>query len=455
MNAWDVADRHVNQLLPILGVMGDRGIRVDLERLAEFNSTCDAALEAAQARFNSNADLLPLRRIHPEFGYKRTPKDLTGLELHRILLPENVEVERWARRKPFLATSSQQVLNYMRSRGHRIPFTKDGDETSGQKALLLAWRKYHDDNYRDFVEFRKIKKLRGTYGEWPLVQRVDGTYATTTFTLRPDNGRLSSVNPNVQNIPRDGDLSRSFRRCLVARPGHRLLQADLTSAEALATGWLSRDEVAMRIARLGTHKFATAKYVGFPVSVEMSDEELRPWLKRAKDENDVLYRKIKTTIFGGNYLAGPRKVFEQNPEEFESQADAAKFQKFCKSLFPKIGQWQQATIRQAQLARGLTNPFGYYKAFWDLPGGDGPSAVAFLPSSIVAAVMKEVMLQLWEMEAGRYMIWQVHDDLKFDVPEDRVEVVREQVRAVMTQPWPQLNGLQFGVEITVGDSLAD
>ncbi len=461
-NSWDVVERHVVDFLPLLAEIGQRGLRVDTERRQSFNSECERQMAALQQKFDQSDELRSLRGYHPKQGYKRQPKDLTGLEIGKFLARVNTDpdqqlfgwVDRYVRRKPFLATSSQQVLAYQRQKGHTIKKTKAGDETSGQKQLLLAWRRYKDDNYRDFVEYRKLKKLRGTYGEWPTVVRDGETFATTTFTLRPDNGRLSSVNPNVQNIPRDGELARLFKSCLAARRGHQILRADLSSAEALVTGWLSGDSVAMRLARLGTHRYATAKYVGLPVSLELSDAALRPLLSKAKLENGVLYRKIKTTIFGGNYLAGPRKVFEQNPEEFESQADAAKFQTFCKSLFPKIGEWQRSTIAQARRQHYLQNPWGYRKAFWDIDGGEAASAVAFLPSSIVAAVMKDVMLELWANEAGKYMIWQIHDELVFDVPEDRIDAVKAQVWAVMTQGWLQLDGLRFDVEISVGDSLA-
>jgi hypothetical protein len=107
-------------------------------------------------------------------------------------------MERWARLKPFLATSSQQVKAYALAQGHKLAVTKEVDEngqrktTTGAKALALMWRRYKDDHYRDFVEVRKLRKMRGTYGEWRLVERNGCHYATTTYTLVPETNRLSS-----------------------------------------------------------------------------------------------------------------------------------------------------------------------------------------------------------------------------------------------------------------------
>jgi hypothetical protein len=219
----------------------------------------------------------------------------------------------------------------------------------------------------------------------------------------------------------------------------------------------------MRLAMLGTHKYAMARYLGLPVSMEMSDEELKPILNSVKDRDPRLYRQVKVVIYGGNYLAGARTVYNNNPEDFASEAEAKKFLNFCNSLSPKVQTWKKRVMAQAQAKKGLTNPFGYHRPFWDLPGNDGPASCAYLPQSIVAAVMKEIMLQLWFgtstnpewEEAGRYMVWQIHDELIFDTPEDRVEIIKPMVKAAFTQAWPQLNNLAFGCSLDVVDSLGD
>jgi hypothetical protein len=483
-NALELAEAHVTDILAIIEEMGQRGIRVDRARLDEFNATLDSHLGVLTFQFEHDPELEGLGGYSPKGGYKKLPTrkincfdcgttgmvpakragkekkcpTCKGTRRMAIVTYEGLTqipgTDKWAHELPFLPTSGEQVKAYMGRMGHDVPFDKKGDETTATKQLLLASRKYKDDRYLSFVEYRKYKKLRGTYGDWPLEQRGDEFYVKTKFSLRPDTHRLSSIAPNVQNIPKDGPLSKAFRRCLVPRPGHKFIKVDLSSAEALVTGWLAGDPSYMRLAQLGMHKYAMATYLGLPVSTSMSDEQLKPILAGVKDRDPRLYRQMKVVIYGGNYLAGARTVFLNNPEDFASEAEAKKFLAFCNGLSPKVQQWKKRVMAQAKQARGLTNPFGYHKPFWDLPGRDGPAACAFLPQSIVAAVMKEIMLQLWYTKAGWFMIWQTHDDLCLDVPEAEVAEIREIVRKAFTQNWPQLGGLAFGCDITVGDDYA-
>lgn len=222
---WELADAHVNQLLPVLRVIGDRGIRLDKEKLAAFNTRLDEEMAALQASFDADPALHPFRPLHPKhkdgtFGYKKPPKDTTGMVERDFLvtLEEPVTVgevttnlqtvRRWCKLKPFLATSPNHVKAYITAMGHKMPTVRDEEaedgkkDTTNAKALSLLWRLHSDGHYRDFVEMRKLRKLRGTYGEWPLTERDGEAYVTTTFTLKPDTSRLSSVNPNIQNIPK-------------------------------------------------------------------------------------------------------------------------------------------------------------------------------------------------------------------------------------------------------------
>ncbi len=216
-NALDLASAHVTDILAIVRVMGKRGIRVDTEKLAAFNLQLDAELAVLQQQFDADLALQPLRGFHPKEGYKKVPKNLSGMVqigYCPIGAEECIEkhgrdesgackmIGRWAKLQPFLATSSQQVKAYALAQGHKLAVTKEVDEkgqrktTTGAKALALMWRRYSDSHYRDFVEYRKLKKMRGTYGEWRLVERNGCHYATTTYTLVPETNRLSSKESN-------------------------------------------------------------------------------------------------------------------------------------------------------------------------------------------------------------------------------------------------------------------
>jgi hypothetical protein len=198
-NCLELAEAHCIELQQILPIIGGRGLRVDKNKLTDFCGFLDEEMAKLQLKFDSDPELLPYRGFHPKEGYKKVPKDLTGLSTGRFLvMPKEgfgpTEVVRWFKLLPFLASSSQQVVAYMKGKGHPVPKVKGTQtETSGAKALLLMWRRYKDDHYRDFVEYRKLKKMRSTYGAWGLEERDGLHFITTTYTLKPETGRLSSV----------------------------------------------------------------------------------------------------------------------------------------------------------------------------------------------------------------------------------------------------------------------
>jgi hypothetical protein len=291
---------------------------------------------------------------------------------------------------------------------------------------------------------------------------------------------------NLQNIPKRGPLAKPFRKCLVARPGHKLVEGDLVSAEAVIIGWLSGDPVLQRIAPLGMHKFAMASYLKVPVDLNWTDEKLAELFNELKAKEPSLYDTIKTTVYGSFYLAGPRTIFERNPEEFSGQSEAKKFQQIVFDALPQIRVWQRKIVnREYKYGVGgrnwgwsgnrLINPFGYSIEYWD-PQDDGPASCAFLPQSTIGSIMKETLLQFKhkKMETWNWLIMQVHDAWVSDCPvephdyslcglcrdagvsgvvEGRLAATAKEMEEAMGQKWPQLNGLAIPVEIAVKDSL--
>ncbi len=269
-------------------------------------------------------------------------------------------------------------------------------------------------------------------------------------------------------------LTRLFRSCLVARPGHKLVRADHGAAEAVLTGWFAGDPEYIRLCKLGIHSYTMARHRGIPIDLTRPDAEIIAQLEQVKKLDKMQYRRFKTVRYGSTYLAGPRKVFEQNPEDLSSTREAKELQKFVIGLHPLIQRFQQGILQQTirwtpehrwgWRGNDLVNPFGYLKSYWDMKGGDGPAAVAGLVQSTEACIMKECMLELmrrnkigdrdYRYYSGEYLIWQIHDELVCDVPISYVDVVKQELITVMGQPWPQLGGLAIPVDVKVSESLA-
>src|SRR6267154_2307450 len=161
--------RYVYNLRPVLEKMEDRGIPINDTRRREFGTE----LDLAAAETDKEMQLLvpdELKNVHPKEGYKRIPKDTTGMIRKYFALTQKeqefldyvgnndkhvpVHEERWCRLEPF-KPSSQQLIRYMRHRGHPVPINlKKGKETSEAKELERLAKKTHDPLYRKVIWYR-------------------------------------------------------------------------------------------------------------------------------------------------------------------------------------------------------------------------------------------------------------------------------------------------------------
>lgn len=478
---WDIAESHVIDLMQVLRRMRKRGILLDKEALERFKAYLEGKLAELQKILNGS----PIRRMHPPKGYKKEPKDTTGMV--QIQLRDDVKrncpecenkkkrkegcerckgvgkivinelVTRWAIEKDFNAMSPPQVKDYMRAMGHPVPFLKkEGMETTGKDFLQAYAAKYPTALYLPILEYRKIDKLRGTYSNWPVGE--DGRIHTR-FTLAPATGRLSSQNPNVQNIPAEGELADTFRDCLIASPGHVILRRDYTGAEALLTGYFANDPLFMKLSTMGVYTYVLAEHEGIKIDLNAPDlaevlaEIKRKNKKPRKGDYVSPYKKFKTLVLGICYGLGPDQMFEQNPGVFASKGEARKLRRFFFKLFPKVEQYQESAVAEARTTALIKNPFGYIRWLWDVPGLDGPKAIAQRPQSTLAAIIKRAMLKVDASPIGDYLIWQIHDELVLDVPREKLEWADRILREIMEEPIPELGGLVLRTERKEGRSL--
>jgi uracil-DNA glycosylase family 4 len=439
-----VAENDVVELLQVLRRMNQRGILVDKEALERFKKYLDNELDTLQSKLN---DLAPasIRKYHPAKGYIRTPKDTTGMVLIEAVDKEGEKVQRWAIKQDFLANSSSQVKDYMKAVGHDVPFSKKyAKETTDKRFLSRYASLYPTHIYDPVLEFRRVQKLRGTYSSWPI---GEDSRIHTRFSLAPATGRLSSQNPNVQNIPVEGKMADMFRDCLTASPGHVLLRRDYTGAEAILTGYFANDPAFMKLAAIGVYTYVLAKHANIPIDLndpklEKKLNKVKSQFKKAKEGEYVSqYKKFKTLVLGICYGLGPDQMFEQNIGVFKSKTEARQLRKFFFGLFPSIEAYQNSAVLEARTTALVRNPFGYIRWLWDVPGLDGPKAIAQKPQSSLAAIIKRAMRRIDESEIGQYLIWQIHDELVLDVPKDKLEEVDAKLKEIMEAPIPELNNL--------------
>lgn len=454
----EIADAHVTDMLDLLERMSLRGMRVDREKLANLR----AGLQAEVKGYGDS-----LRTLYPESllkikWYKKTPKEVKAGAKEgdtKQLGGKTVEFVRsnsgdaWGVRWAFNPNSADQLKDYIKHRGWKVPFNhKTKKDTTGEKFLKRIVQKTGDPLLGGVLEWKKREKIVSTYTVWPLDNH---DFVHPQLRLTPASGRLSCVRPNWQNIPKDGPIAAALRACIVARVGHLLVAADFTGLESFITGYLAGDELYMKLASKNIYVYVMAKYNRWNLP-DIDDPTFDVVTSRYKEEDKERYRKFKSIVLGIGYLAGPRTLYEANPGVFESIAEATQLRRFFMQTFPLIDQWQQAQIARAGKEKRLFNPWRYVRWFFDVPGSESAAAVAQEPQSIGAAIVKDDML-IFDQEplVAPWMVLQIHDELIWDVPEPDVPRARDLIHEVMSRPRQQLGGHGIMVKVKVGPNLRD
>jgi hypothetical protein len=384
----------------------------------------------------------------------------------------------------FNPSSTDQVKALIRALGHKVPTKKDKEgelrETTDKRELDYLAAQYPEAPYKLIRDYRVVAKMYNTYTKWPLRvsahRPVDPTRfmeAATRLTLNPSSGRLSSVNPNMQNIPKEGELADAFKRTIVATPGHVIFKRDYSGIEAVLTGYFSGDAEYLRLARLGVHTYRCAQYHGAAPDLGVSDEQLKAELKRLKRDYDTvgpgetvsIYQKFKKINHMSNYKAGPKKIFDSSPGVFKDLQEARKLHRFIYQQAPKLALWHKNVEARCVKEYRIMTPYMNNRWFWDMPS-DITKAVAEEPQSTAASIIKEAMLLVDDSPASQYMVLQVHDELVFDAPigpgscschPDNPytwQELDEMVRVIMERPLPKLGGLVILSEGTHGSTYA-
>jgi DNA polymerase I len=279
------------------------------------------------------------------------------------------------------------------------------------------------------LEYREVAKLKSTYVDAlpALVDKKTGRVHTTLHQLGAATGRLSSTNPNLQNIPVRTAAGRAIRRAfLPPRTGDVFLAADYSQIELRLFAHLSGDRnlVEAFIAGQDVHAYTARAIFGVPADVPL-DPQLR---HRAKAINfGVLYG------MGSFGLAQSAGITRAEAREFIAQYFAR---------FPQIKQYIDAALARARTEGFVTTLLGRRRHLPDLRSSNHGQRAAAERMAVnaplqgsAADLIKVAMVRAARAidEAGldARMLLQVHDELIFDVHPDRLDALRAVVRDAM------------------------
>jgi DNA polymerase I-like protein with 3'-5' exonuclease and polymerase domains len=327
--------------------------------------------------------------------------------------------------------------------------------TVDKGALDKLWNRTKNPVVKTLRELGKYDKLLSSF----LKEDIDQATETLHPSFNPhgtSTGRLSSSGPNMQN------QAIKVRFMYVSRwENGKLVDADFSGIENRITAYLANDKP-----RLGwladpsfsEHKMLVADFYSIPYSeVEKSHDPASP------------YAICKRICHGTNYCMGSKKIAETYDLDFDT---VRKLHLAWKLKIQATMDWQRRIMEEALRVGYVENKFG--RKLWIWTSGSGPQAVAFHPQSDAAEVIIRVMIGLyfdrigWPQEWAQrvcpilaplpepaLLIASVHDELLVDSPPEKVKESHDAMVKVMSQPWRELNNMEFPISIGDFDSWGD
>ncbi|MEZ5316426.1 MAG: DNA polymerase I [Vicinamibacterales bacterium] len=394
-------------LIPILADLERAGVKVDTGALAALSASMQTELDSLAAEIFRQADV--------EFNIN-SPKQLGEVLFTKLNLQSTKKTG-----KTRAVSTAQDVLEEL-ALVHDIP------------GLVLRWR--------------SIQKLKGTYVD-ALPQLVDprtGRVHTTFNQAVAATGRLSSSDPNLQNIPIRTPLGREIRAAFVAEPGHVLISADYSQIELRVLAHLSGDAALVEAFTQGVDIHDRTAERVFGAESGLDRHELR---RRAKIINyALLYGKTAFTL--AKDIGVP-------------QGAAQEFIDAYFSGFPSVRAFIDRTLEEARATGVVRTITGRRRLVPELNSRNGMIRAATERETVnmpiqgtAADILKKAMIDvhaaLETHNASRpvpaRMILTVHDELLFEVPEADADVVSAIVRARMEAAWT-LN-VPLTVDVGVG-----
>jgi DNA polymerase I len=297
------------------------------------------------------------------------------------------------------------------------------------------------------LEYREINKLRGTYLE-PLPALVNprtGRLHTVFDQLGTATGRVSSINPNLQNIPIRTEVGREIRRGFIAADGFKLISADYSQIELRILAHITKEAALIEGFRLDEdiHRRTAAVILNIPLESVTVDQR----------------RGAKTINYGVLYGMSAHRLSRDVGLPFE---EAKKFIDAYFGAYPGIGEYLERTkafCRENGYVQDLFHRRRYLpdinaKAFPVREAAER-AAINMPIQGTSAGIIKRAMISLHpELEAlGARLLLQVHDELVIETPEDRVEEVSSVVKRIMEDAFPL--EVPLGVGVGVGDTWFD
>jgi len=394
-----------NPLIPVLTDMEFEGVRIDTGSLAELSVTLEQESKEIE------------KRVYELAGVRfnlASPKQLGEVLFEKLKLDPKAK-----KTKTGQYATGEEILSKM------------ADEHEIAEAIL---------------EYRQMVKLKSTYVDAlpTMINPKTGRIHTTYNQFVAATGRLSSINPNLQNIPIRTARGREIRKAFVPRDeNHVLLSADYSQIELRLMAAFSQDESMLEAFRTGRDIHATTAAKIFKVSLDEVTTDMR---RKAKTANFGIIYGI--SAFGlAQRLSIPRGEAKEIIDAYFTE-------------FPAVKQYMDGAIEKARTQEFVETILGRRRYLRDINsrnmtmrGFAERNAINAPLQGSAADLIKVAMIhvQAWMKSKNlkSKLILQVHDELVFDAHKDEVELLKKEIPGLMANAIP----LPVPIEVEVGVGL--
>jgi DNA polymerase-1 len=373
-------------LVPVLTRMEQAGVKIDRQALAAMSTRLEGEIRAKGKEI--------YEKCGSEFNIS-SPKQLGDVLFNKLNLPKPVKYG-----KGKMISTAVDVLEGL-AQEHEVP------------KLVL--------------EYRQLTKLKSTYVDAlpALLNPVSGRLHTTFDQTGTATGRLSSANPNLQNIPVRTELGREIRAAFTAEPGHVLLSADYSQIELRLLAHFSKDPLLVEAYRRGDdiHTLTASQVFGVPPLMVTPDHR----------------RQAKVVNFGIVYGLS---AFGLSQQLGIAPAEAKQFISAYFEKYNGVRAFIDSTLELARRDQRVKTLIGRLRPIPDinsknanLRGFAERTAVNTPLQGTAADLIKLAMIRidaaLQERNLKSRMTLQVHDELVFEVPEREIDEMKRLVRQEM------------------------
>jgi len=391
---------------------------------------------------------LPLVSVLSDIELSGVKIDTQNLKNYSLDLAENItqiesKIYEQAGEKFNIASPKQlgEILFNKLKLSKKPKKTRTGQFATGEEILV----KLADENeiVQNILDFRQLQKLKSTYVDAlpELVSKTDGLIHTSYNQAVAATGRLSSTNPNLQNIPIRTERGREIRKAFIPRSEDFILMAaDYSQIELRIMAEFSQDESMIQTFREGKDIHAMTASKLYKVKIEEVDSEMR---RRAKTANFGIIYGI--SVFGlSQRLNIPRKEAKELIDNYFAEFPAIKNYMDKIINFARENEYVETILKRRRYLRDINSRNANQRSHAERNAINAP--IQGSAADMIKLAMIKIHEEMQRQKLQSRMIMQVHDELVFDVYKPEKEELSTLIQDLMTTVVP----MKVPLEIEIG-----